>query len=35
MNIFKSLSLLKVEDIVKIKALKFDYKYSQNITTLF
>ena len=34
--LFKSLNLLKVEDIFKIKILKFYYKYSQkNITALF
>ena len=27
--LYKSLNLLKVEDIFKIKALKFYYKYSQ------
>ena len=34
--LFKSLNLLKAEDILKIKALKFYYKYSKkNLTTLF
>ena len=34
--LFKSLNLLKVEDIFKIKILKFYYKYLQkNITALF
>ena len=34
-SLFKSLNLLKVEDIFKIKALKFYYKYSVKIIPLY
>ena len=33
--LFKSLKLLEVEDIFKIKALKFYYKYSQTTLPLY